>query len=68
MSALGQAVAAAWGDLPAGVQRELFEAAVRGAGEGARDKLAIYLHGQHPRTIDGVVPARQAPEPDSLGG
>ncbi len=68
MTALGRAVAAAWGDLPADVQRGLFEAAVRGAGEGARDKLAIYLHQQHPRTIDGARPARQVPEPDSLGG
>ena len=68
MTALGRAVAARWGDLPTRVQQDLFEAAVRSAGRGAREKLAIYLHQQHPRTIQGEQPARQAPEPDSLGG
>ena len=66
-TALGRAVAAVWGDLPAKVQQHLFEAAVRSAGEGARDKLAIFLHQQHPRTF-GAELARQVPEPDSLGG
>jgi hypothetical protein len=68
MTALGRAVAARWGDLPTRVQQDLFEAAVRSAGEGAREKLAVYLHQQHPRTFQGEQPARQAPEPDSLGG
>jgi hypothetical protein len=68
MAALGRAVAAVWGDLPADVQHDLFEAAVRSAGEGARNKLAIFLHLQHPRTLDGDQPARQVAEPDSLGG
>jgi len=68
MTALGRAIAANWGDLPANVQRNLFETAVRSAGKGAREKLAVYLHQQHPRTIQGEQPARQAPEPDSLGG
>ena len=36
MTALGRAVAALWGDLPTAVQRDLFEAAVRSADEGAR--------------------------------
>ena len=67
-TALGRAVAAVWGDLPAQVQHDLFEAAVRSAGVGARNELAVFLHGQHPRTIDGAQPLRQAPEPDSLGG
>jgi len=31
-------------------------------------ELAVYLHQQHPRTFQGEQPARQAPEPDSLGG
>jgi len=68
MTALGRAVAARWGDLPTSVQRELFEAAVRAGGIGARETLAAYLHQQHPRTIEGEQPARQTPEPDSLGG
>jgi hypothetical protein len=68
MTALGRAIAARWGDLPTPVQQDLFEAAVRLAGEGAREKLAVYLHHQHPRTIQGEHAARQAPEPDSLGG
>jgi hypothetical protein len=68
MTALGRAVAARWGDLPTRVQQDLFEAAVRSAGQGARERLAVYLHQQHPRTIQGDHPARQAPEPDSLGG
>ena len=68
MAALGRAVAAVWGDLPKDVQRELFEAATRSAGSGAREDLAKYLHHQHPRTFAGVHHLRQAPEPDSLGG
>lgn len=66
--ALGRAVAAVWGDLPASVQHELFESAVRLSGSGARQQLAIFLHHRHPRTIDGGKPARSVPEPDSLGG
>jgi hypothetical protein len=68
MIALGRAVAARWGDLPTSVQRELFEAAVRAAGEGTREVLADYLHHQHPRTIAGERPVSKTPEPDSLGG
>lgn len=68
MTALGRAVAARWGDLPTSVQRDLFAAAVRSAGKGAREKLAAYLHEQHPRTLQGELPARQVAEPDSLGG
>jgi hypothetical protein len=67
-TALGRAVAARWGDLPTSVQRDLFEAAIRVAGVGARETLAAYLHQQHPRTIDGEPVARRTPEPDSLGG
>ena len=68
VTALGRAIAANWGDLPTRIQKEVFEAAVRSSGKGAREKLAAYLHQQHPRTIQGEQPARQAPEPDSLGG
>ena len=67
IKALGHAVAGVWGDLPAGAQQDLFEAAVRSAGEAARGELATFLHHQHPRTLDGDRP-RQVPEPDSLGG
>lgn len=68
MTALGRAIAANWGDLPTSVQKNLFDAAVRSAGKGAREKLAAYLHRQHPRTIQDELPARQMAEPDSLGG
>ena len=68
MTALGRAIAANWGDLPTRVQKDLFEAAVRSAGRGARGKLAAYLHQQHPRTIQAELPPRQMAEPDSLGG
>jgi hypothetical protein len=67
-TALGEAVAAVWGKLPAEVQRSLFEAAIESAGEGFREKLAVYLHGRHPRTVPSSKPGREVPEPDSLGG
>jgi hypothetical protein len=63
---LGHAVAAVWADLPAGAQHDLFEAAAKSAGDGAREALAVFLHAQHPRTLEGDK-ARQVPEPDSLG-
>jgi hypothetical protein len=68
VTALGEAVAAVWGKLPAELQQALFEAAIRSAGDGSREKLAIYLHGRHPRTSPGDKPGREVPEPDSLGG
>ena len=68
ITALGQAVAAVWGKLPAEVQQALFEAAIGSAGEGSREKLAIYLHDRHPRTSPSDKPGREVPEPDSLGG
>jgi hypothetical protein len=68
ITALGQAVAAVWGKLPAEVQQALFEAAIGSAGEGSREKLAIYLHDRHPRTSPTDKPGREVPEPDSLGG
>jgi hypothetical protein len=43
ITALGKAVAARWGELPVGAQQTLFEAAIESAGEGSREKLAIYL-------------------------
>jgi hypothetical protein len=67
IKSLGHAVAAVWGELPPGAQHDLFEAAVRSAGERVREDLAAFLHSQHPRTLDGDKP-RQVPEPDSLGG
>jgi hypothetical protein len=66
VTALGRAVAARWGDLPTSIQRDLFEAAIRVGAAG--ETLAVYLHHQHPRTIDGEHVARETPEPDSLGG
>ena len=53
MTALGQAAAKVWGQLPAYVQHDLFEAAVRSAGKGAREELAVFLHRRHPRTTEG---------------
>jgi hypothetical protein len=66
-TALGRAVTAVWGDLPARVQHDLFESAVRLSGEGAREPLAAFLHHVHPRTTAGEK-SRAVPEPDSLGG
>jgi hypothetical protein len=68
LTALGEAVAASWGNLPGEVQRAIFEAAIGSAGEGSREKLAIYLHDRHPPTSPGDKPGREVPEPDSLGG
>jgi len=68
ITALGEAVAASWDELPAEVQQALFEAAIGLAGEGSREKLAIYLHDRHPRTPLSGQPGREVPEPDSLGG
>jgi hypothetical protein len=67
-TALGEAVAAVWGKLPGEVQQALFEAAIRSAGEGSREKLAIYIHNRHPRTLPSDKPGREVLEPDSLGG
>jgi hypothetical protein len=53
--------------LPAYVQHDLFEAAVRSAGRGAREELAVFLHRRHPRTTDGEDSGRRVHEPDSLG-
>jgi hypothetical protein len=71
VAALGTAVVAIWGRLPADVQHNLFEEAVRSAGKGARERLAVFLHDRHPRTsavADSAEPAPQVPTPDSLGG
>ena len=57
-TALGEAVAANWAGLPTEVQQALFEAAIGSAGEGSREKLAIYLHGRHPRTPQGEAGER----------
>ena len=67
-TALGEAVVAVWGKLPAEVQQAVFEAAIESAGEGHREKLAIYLHDRNPRTSPSGKPGREVPEPDSLGG
>jgi hypothetical protein len=69
ITALGEAVAARWSELPVEVQQTLFEAAIESAGEGSRGKLAVYLHAGHPRTMPiDEQPGREVPEPDSLGG
>lgn len=55
--ALGQAVVAAWGDLPQEIQQRLFEDAVIAGhrserDESLREQLAVFLHEHHPRTVD----------------
>jgi hypothetical protein len=49
---LGMALIEVWGRLPQDVQRVLFEAAVRRAGESMREPIATVLHEHHPRTVD----------------
>lgn len=65
--ALGQSVVQCWGRLPQDVQQELFEAVVTQEGEAMRQRLALYLHGKHFRTVASLH-ARAITEPDSLGG
>jgi len=65
--ALGQAVVTIWGRLPPDIQQTLFEAAVTSQDESVRQRLAVFLHGKHPRTTDSIK-ARAMQEPDSLGG
>ena len=65
--ALGVAVVAMWSRLPQDVQHDLFEGAVTSQGESTRQQLAVFLHGEHPRTSDAAK-SRAMPEPDSLGG
>ena len=65
--ALGHAVARCWSHLSQETQHELFEAAVNSEGEAIRQQLAIFLHGQHARTL-GALHSQATPEPDSLGG
>lgn len=65
--ALGHAVARCWSRLPQEAQHDLFEAAVDSQGEAIRQQLAIFLHGQHARTLDALH-SQATHEPDSLGG
>ncbi len=67
-TALGRAVTAVWGKLPASVQQKLFESAVELSGPDRREPLAAFLHDLHPRTVRNERPAPPVPEPDSLGG
>jgi hypothetical protein len=65
--ALGDAVVRIWGRLPPDLQNRIFKEAVTSQDEKMRPRLAIYLHGKHPRTC-AAVKARAMLEPDSLGG
>jgi len=65
--ALGQAVARCWSSLPQDIQHNLFEAAVTSEGEVIRQRLAVYLHAKHERTLDAAQ-TKAIPTPDSLGG
>jgi hypothetical protein len=64
-SALGRAVVRHWSSLPHDIQRALFDAAAEH--DGARQQLAVYLHGKHVRTLDALH-SQATYEPDSLGG
>jgi hypothetical protein len=66
-STLGEAVARSWSNLPQEIQQELFEAAVKTEGEVVRQRLAIYLHGRHERTVEALQ-SKAIPTPDSPGG
>ncbi len=68
ITALGQAVAAVWGKLPAEVQQALFEAAIGSAGEGSREKLAIYLHDRIPERRLATSRGERCPSPIALAG
>ena len=65
--ALGEAVGRIWSNLPPALQKQIFEEAVMSQGEAMRQKLAVFLHDKHTRTLDSVK-ERAMPEPDSLGG
>lgn len=49
---LGAAVIKNWGNLPQEIQQDLFEGAVAAGQSDAslRERLAIFLHREHPRT------------------
>jgi hypothetical protein len=47
---LGEAVLRLWGNLPVGIQEQIFNASVHDQ-EASRTKLAQFLHDVHPRTL-----------------
>jgi len=63
---LGKAVVRLWGLLPPDIQHHLFEEAAS-HGTEMRSRLALFLHGKHPRT-SASLKANAMLEPDSLGG
>ncbi len=65
--ALGEAVLKLWGDLPTGLQTQLFREATTAQAVNLRPQLAIFLHDKHPRTAAGKR-SQAMIEPDSLGG
>ena len=65
--ALGDAVVRMWGRLPHDIQQKIFEEALTPLGDSMRSQLAVFLHGQHPRT-SAAIASRAMTEPDSLGG
>jgi hypothetical protein len=68
LRALGEAVGSVWSRLPPNLQHDLFEAAVEAGGEGARERLAVFLHRQQPRAVTDRKDDPPIPTPDSLGG
>jgi len=64
---LGEAVVRIWGHLPNALQSRLFQEAVACRDVQMRPQLAVFLHGNHPRTT-AARKTRAMIEPDSLGG
>jgi hypothetical protein len=64
--ALGDAAVRIWGLLPPDIQQHLFEEAASHEAD-SRSRLALFLHGKHPRTCASLR-ANAMVEPDSLGG
>jgi hypothetical protein len=50
--ALGDAVIAVWAKLPREMQKLIFETATKTDGGGLREPLALFLHDEHPRTME----------------
>jgi hypothetical protein len=65
--ALGEAVIKIWGHLPNALQSRIFQEAAAHQDVEMRPRLAVFLHGNHPRTA-AARKARAMIEPDSLGG
>ena len=57
---LGQAVLSFWAELPRNAQEMLFTLASSGSDPDYRERLAIFLHDRHPRTLFPEKPTKIA--------